>query len=565
MKVFNIFDLLGGLAVFLFGMLMMNDNLTAFAGSRLRDIMAKLTKNKLRGYLTGFGVTILNQSSSATTVLEAVLVGAGLMTFEQSIPVTLGAELGSTVLGQLFAFPKITRLATLFVAAGFFAFLLSKNKKQKSLANTMLGFGLLFLGMDIMTKSMEPLRHAPLFLDLMKNIEEPILGILVGLVFTMIIQSSGATSGLVIALAISGAITVEQAVPINLGASIGTCITAILGSMSLNREAKRSAYIHLAFQTMGVTFAFLLLMIPWQGERLYIVLAKELTALITGSRSNVARQIAMAHTLMPLINHAFVFPLLPWIVKAFNRVMPPEPPAEVFGPQFLNETMLVEPAVALIQTRKEIIRMGTIVGSMLEHAASMLVSRDPELGKQIKKADKMVDTLRMASISYLTRIAKHPLSEQESKTQIAYLFLASELENLADVVERNVLDRIKKLLNRDMRLSDEGCEDILSLFSMTRSRFSRFMQALETEDLTPAIAVLEEADHMRQLLHDLRERHFRRLNDGLAVSLETTEIHIDLLSHLYRINKHISHMARTLVELEKGTCSSLAPNDAVSS
>ncbi|MDH7484231.1 MAG: Na/Pi symporter, partial [Spirochaetales bacterium] len=431
-----------------------------------------------------------------------------------------------------------------------------------SLANTLLGFGLLFLGMDIMTKSMEPLRQSPLFLDLMKDIEEPILGILVGLVFTMIIQSSGATSGLVIAMAISGAITIEQAVPINLGASIGTCITAILGSISLNREAKRSAYIHLAFQTMGVAIAFLLLMMRWQGERLYIVLAKELTALLTGSRSNVARQIAMAHTLMPLINHVCIFPLLPWIVKAFNRVIPPEPPAEVFGPQYLNEAMLTEPAVALIQTRKEIIRMGTIAGSMLEHAASMLISRDLALGKQIKKADKMVDTLRIACISYLTRIAKNPLSEQESKTQIAYLFLASELENLADVVERNILDRIKKLLNKDMHLSDEGFNDILSLFTMTRSRYSRFMQALESEDCSFAAGVLEEAERTRQLLHDLRERHFKRLNDGLAVSLETTEIHIDLLSHLYRVNKHISHLAKTLVELEDTACTSLPPDSA---
>ena len=354
MTVYNIFDLIGGLAIFLFGMIMMNDNLTAFAGNKLRSLMILLTKNKFRGYLTGLGVTVINQSSSATTVLEAVLVGAGLMTFEQSLAVTLGAELGSTVLGQLFAFPKISKFATLFVAIGFFAFILAKNKKQKSLANTILGFGLLFLGMDFMSRAMEPLRHSAAFMSLMSRIEEPILGILVGLLFTMIIQSSGATSGLVIAMAISGAITLEQAVPINLGASIGTCITAILGSLSLNREAKRSAYIHAVFQTIGVSIAFILLMIPFRNERFYLYLAKEFAALFPGGRNNLARQIAMAHTLMPMINHVFVFPMLPVITRIFNKLVPPEPPKEIFGAQYLNEAMLSEPSVALIQVKKRI-------------------------------------------------------------------------------------------------------------------------------------------------------------------------------------------------------------------
>ncbi len=352
MTVYNIFDLIGGLAIFLFGMIMMNDNLTAFAGNKLRSLMILLTKNKFRGYLTGLGVTVINQSSSATTVLEAVLVGAGLMTFEQSLAVTLGAELGSTVLGQLFAFPKISKFATLFVAIGFFAFILAKNKKQKSLANTILGFGLLFLGMDFMSRAMEPLRHSAAFMSLMSRIEEPILGILVGLLFTMIIQSSGATSGLVIAMAISGAITLEQAVPINLGASIGTCITAILGSLSLNREAKRSAYIHAVFQTIGVSIAFILLMIPFRNERFYLYLAKEFSSLFPGGRNNLARQIAMAHTLMPMINHVFVFPMLPVITRIFNKLVPPEPPKEIFGAQYLNEAMLSEPSVALIQVKK---------------------------------------------------------------------------------------------------------------------------------------------------------------------------------------------------------------------
>lgn len=549
MTVYNIFDLIGGLAIFLFGMIMMNDNLTAFAGNKLRSLMILLTKNKFRGYLTGLGVTVINQSSSATTVLEAVLVGAGLMTFEQSLAVTLGAELGSTVLGQLFAFPKISKFATLFVAIGFFAFILAKNKKQKSLANTILGFGLLFLGMDFMSRAMEPLRHSAAFMSLMSRIEEPILGILVGLLFTMIIQSSGATSGLVIAMAISGAITLEQAVPINLGASIGTCITAILGSLSLNREAKRSAYIHAVFQTIGVSIAFILLMIPFRNERFYLYLAKEFSSLFPGGRNNLARQIAMAHTLMPMINHVFVFPMLPVITRIFNKLVPPEPPKEIFGAQYLNEAMLSEPSVALIQVKKELLRMSEIIESMLDKARSMMINRSLDIGKEIKKADKMVDTLRTEIIVYLTKIAKNTLSDQESKTQTAYLFLASELENLADVIERNVLDRIKKLVNKDLHLSEEGLSDIMKMSDIVVGHFRQFVQSLAEEDAGKALEVLKDVENSRELMNELRRKHFQRLNDGVSTSLETTEIHMDLLSHLHRINKHTNHLVQTLVEM----------------
>lgn len=549
MTVFNIFDLIGGLAIFLFGMIMMNDNLTAFAGTKLRSIMILLTKNKVRGYLTGLSVTVLNQSSSATTVLEAVLVGAGLMTFEQSLAVTLGSELGSTVLGQLFAFPKITKFATLFVAFGFFAFILSKNKKQKSLANTILGFGLLFLGMDFMSRAMEPLRQSALFMSLMGRIEEPILGILVGLLFTMIIQSSGATSGLVIAMAISGAITLEQAVPINLGASIGTCITAILGSLSLNREAKRSAYIHVVFQTIGVIIAFILLMIPFRNERFYIYLAKEFAALLPGGRNNLARQIAMAHTMMPLINHLIVVPMLPLITKIFNKLVPPEPPKEVFGAQYLSEVMLAEPTVALIQVKKELLRMARIIETMLDKSRSTLTERNLDTGKEIKKADKMVDTLRTEIILYLTKIAKNPLGDQESAMQTAYLFLASELENLADVIERNVLDRIKKLVNKELYLSDEGLSDILKMCGVVTEHFRMFTQSLSEEDPSKAIEVLKDVEKSREIINELRHKHFQRLNEGNQISIETTEIHMDLLSHLHRINKHTNHLSQTLVEM----------------
>ena len=553
MTTYHFLDMLGGLAVFLFGMTMLNNNLTALAGAKLRSIMIMLTKNKFRGYLTGLGVTIVNQSSSATTVLEAVLVGAGLITFQQSLAVTLGSELGSTFLGHLFAFPKITRFATMFVALGFFGYLLASNKRYRNIANALLGFGLLFLGMEMMSRSMEPLRSSALFLDTMARIEAPILGILVGLVFTMIIQSSGATTGLVIAMAIAGTINLAQAVPINLGASIGTCITAILGSLSLNREAKRSAYIHVVFQTIGVFLAYILLTIPFRDDRLYLYLTREITALITGGTENLPRQIAVAHTLMPVINHLVVFPLLPFIVKVFNRLVPPEPPKEVFGTQFLNDAMLTEPSVALYQAKKELLRMKPIIDSMLEGSIRLFISHDLTGAKTIKNQDKMIDTLRREVVIYLSKVASRALTPDESRLQVALLFIAAELENLADVIERNIRDRAKKLVTKDLHLSEEGLEDVKALARIVSDNFHSVMKAFAEDDAAGARTVLAGADRCWDLQREFRRKHFRRLNEGLQVSIETTEIHMDLLNHLHRINRHVYHVAQTLVELEEPT------------
>ncbi|HAW86322.1 MAG: hypothetical protein A2087_07425 [Spirochaetes bacterium GWD1_61_31] len=548
MTIYSYLDLVGGLAVFLFGMTMMNNNLTALAGARLRGIMLSLTKTRLRGYLTGVGITIVNQSSSATTVLEAVLVGAGLMTFQQSLAVTLGAELGSTFLGQLFAFPKITQFATLFVAVGFFGHLLTRNKRFQNIADSVLGFGLLFMGMNMMTRAVEPLRASVAFLDLMAHIEQPWLGILAGLLFTMIIQSSGATTGLVIAMAMAGTINLAQAVPINLGASIGTCATAILGSLSLNREAKRSAYIHVVFQTIGVAITFLLLHIPVGQDRLYLFLAKAITRLLTGG-DNLARQIAMAHTLMPVLNHLVVLPLLPLIVRAFNKLVPPSPPKEVFGAMYLNESMLAEPSVALYQVKQEMLRMEPIILGMLDRSFELFERRDLSSAAAIKASDRMIDTLRREIILYLTKIAQRDISQEQSRLQVSYLSITTELENLADVIERNILDRAKKLVNKNLHLSTIGLVEIGELKLIIRDNFRTVMQALNSDDPAGARDLLAKAAACWEKQQAFRHHHFERLNAGQQVSIETTEIHMDLLNHYNRINRHIYHVAQALIDL----------------
>mgnify|MGYP000996457512 CR=1 FL=1 len=306
----------------------------------------------------------------------------------------------------------------------------------------------------------------------------------------------------------------------------------------------------MVFQTIGVALAYLLLSVPFRGERLYLFLARELTLLFTGGRENLAREIAMAHTLMPVLNHILVLPLLPLIVKAFDRLVPPEPPKEVFGPQYLSEAMLTEPSVALFQVKKEILRMRPIIEHMLTASIRLFAERRTEDKKAIKTEDKYIDTLRTEIVRYLTKVAKQSLTESESRRQVSYLFIVSELENLADVIEGNIRDRAKKLINNDLRLSDEGLADVQELAEVVGENFRSVMRAFEDNDPAGARQVLECSESCWELQREFRRKHFQRLNEGVQVSIETTEIHMDLLNHLHRVNRHIYHVAQALLELD---------------
>ncbi|OQA91464.1 MAG: Na+/Pi-cotransporter [Elusimicrobia bacterium ADurb.Bin231] len=278
-----LFALLGGLGVFLFGMFYLNDSLQKVAGKKFRSLLISLTKNRIKGTMTGLLVTLLNQSSSATTVLEVSLVSAGLLTFYQSIPITIGAEIGSTVTAQLVAF-KLSDYAAIIAGFGFFLSFFSKQKRIKSIGDTILGFGILFLGMKLMSDGLMPLKNYKPFLSLMENVGNPFIGIMVGLIFTLVVQSSGATTGIVIALALAGAITLKEAIPINLGASIGTCITAILGSIGAGREGKRVAVFHTLAQTAGVILVYpFLTVVTYKGVPSWIYFAEWFTSAVFNS------------------------------------------------------------------------------------------------------------------------------------------------------------------------------------------------------------------------------------------------------------------------------------------
>jgi len=544
MSIWNIFTLMGGLTIFLFGMMEMNKHLTAIAGAKMKGIMLALTKGRVRGYLTGLGITIVNQSSSATTVLEAALVGAGLMTFQQSLAVTLGAELGSTFLPQLVAFPSITKLASFIIAIGFVVLISMKTKRGKNIGMTIFTFGLLFLGMDMMSSSLRPLRSFEPFINLMQNIETPILGILLGLFFTMIIQSSGATTGITIAMAIAGTITLEQAVPINLGAAVGTCITAVLGSLTLSWEAKRSAYIHIMFQLIGVVWVFILLTIPFRGERLYIWFVKWFTQTVLNTDS-VARQIAMAFTFMPVINHIFVFPNLNLIVKLFNRIFPEREAPKPFGVKYIHKKMIEKSVeLSLVMAKKEILRVSDLIQAMILEMKGAFRSKDLTVINKISDLDSKVDLLHKKIITFLAKLSQEELSEQESRVCMNYMYIQNELESIGDVIDKNVMVLAAKKIDQNLIFSEEGFHELEHLLYKLNHNFETLIKSFIDEDAELAASIIKA--HKNKEEEKYKKLHLERLQKGTLESLATSSVHLDLISYFSRINTQITYIAKKL-------------------
>lgn len=544
MSIWNLFSLVGGLSLFLYGMLEMNKNLTKIAGNKMKAIMLTLTKGPARGYLTGLGITIVNQSSSATTVLEAALVGAGFMTFQQSLSVTLGAELGSTFLPQLVAFPSITKISSLIVFIGFMLVFTVKKKKHRYIAMTIFSFGLLFLGMNIMSAALKPLRSYDPFIHLMKSIETPILGILLGLFFTMIIQSSGATAGITIAMATAGTISLEQAIPINLGAAVGTCITAILGSIALDWEAKRSAYIHVLFQLIGVVWVAILLIIPFRGERLYIWFIKWFTLNVFGTE-NLARQIAMGFTFMPIINHIIIFPNLGFVVKFFNKIFPERKAPKPFGVKYLDNGLISKSIdLSLVMAKKEILRGSRLLNEMLLEMKNAFRTKDADVLDKLSELDNKVDTLHKTIIPFLAELSQEELSQKDSKLCVNYIYIQNELESIGDIIEKNIISMLKKKIEQDLVFSEEGFHELEHLIFKMLRNFENFLKAFEEEDTNFSQSIIE--SYKKKEAEKYKGYHIERLYQGKTESIATSSVHLDLIEYFSRINDHIVYIAKRL-------------------
>ncbi|MCI5162075.1 MAG: Na/Pi cotransporter family protein [Candidatus Electrothrix sp. AX5] len=541
----------GGLAFFLYGMELMSEGLKKTAGNKMRSILAALTKNRFIGLLMGAFVTTVIQSSSATTVMLVSFVQAELMTFAQSLGVILGADIGTTITAQLVAF-KMTDYALAMIAIGFGVRMFGRSEKIKSIGDIMLGFGILFYGMKLMSDSMKPLRTYPQFIDMMKSMDNPLLGILAGTVFTALVQGSGATTGVVIVLAQQGLISLEGGIAVTLGANIGTCVTALLACIGTRREAKRVAVAHVLFKVVGV-----LLIVPFLGS--FADMIRSLAALFD---SGTARQIANAHTVFNVGIALCFLPFIDLFAHAILRLMPDKPRERGIEPaaRHLEDSLVSTPAIALELAHAEIARMAKILGRMHNAAILPFITANDQLPRDeihpeqldllqgIAMREQKINFLEEKIRQYLLKISRQQLAEGQASEVNALLSLLDSMESIGDIIIRQMVPLAKKKGQLDADFSEEGRQELISYHKKIGKQLNRLEQMMVASDSILARKVRKKKKRYDRLSQRLRHHHLRRLLDMKEQSVDTHEIHLELLDALNQINGFSADIAKSLIK-----------------
>ena len=552
--------LFGGLSLFLYGMAKMSDGLKKAAGNQMRKILATLTKNRVVALFVGAFVTMVIQSSSATTVMLVSFVQAQLMTYVQSIGIILGANIGTTITAQLVAF-KLTDYALLMITVGFALTVFSKKESIKHIGEAILGFGILFFGMKLMSDAMKPLREFQPFIDLMKGLENPLLGILIGAVFTALVQSSSAFTGIVIVLAQQGLLTLEAGIPMILGANIGTCVTAGLASIGTIREAKRVALAHVLFNIGGVMIFVWL--IPPLAE-----LVRSLSSVsdLSGMEKLAAetpRQIANAHTIFNVSVGLIFLPFTTLLAKQVYRILPEVEQVKGIDPAtwHLDDSQISHPAFAIELAQTEISRMSKIIARMLRAIIHPFTTDDPgkdeiypqlTIHEGIDMREEKIDFLDEKVVDYLVKIGRQELSNQQMSEVYAMISIANDLENIGDIIHRNMVPLATKRLQLKSDFSKEGKKELIAFHVKVSKQMSRLRDALGEMDPAMSKKILRKEEKYEILESDFRKQHVMRLHEEKGESLETHEVHVEFMDLLKQIGVHLTNIAKTIMEVDSG-------------
>lgn len=537
--------LFGGLALFLFGMDQLGEALKAAAGSSMKRILARLTTNRFSSAATGACVTAIIQSSSVTTVLVVGFVSAGVMSLSQAVGVILGANVGTTITAQVIAF-KVTKWALLLVAVGFGALFFGRSDTLRRYGNILFGLGLIFFGMNLMGEAMAPLRNDPSFHSLMLSMERPLAGILCGALFTALIQSSSATTGIVVAMASQGFLTLPAGIALALGANIGTCVTALLATIGKSRPALRTALIHILFNVLGVVL--------WLGfiEELagLAIAVSPLSPELTGMQrlaADVPRQIANANTLFNLINTLLFISFTGPLALLATRLLPDKPAAMerlIIIPKFLDEDLLDTPAMALDLARLEVGHLGEQVLLMMLQAQDAIQKRNAVMLSELEKQDDAVDILYAAINTYLNRIGKHTLSEEESREYFRISQANANLEGIGDVLETDLASLGQKTITEGLIPSDTMTMLLNELFEGVYQALEHAISAVKENDEKAAQAVLAMKPEINRQTQAALERQAQSLAESRETRLETLNAEFELTDKLKRIFSLSKRIAR---------------------
>lgn len=530
-----IIELFGGLGLFLFGMKLMGDGLENAAGNKLKNILEKVTSNKFMGVVVGAVVTAVIQSSSATTVMVVSFVNAGLMTLSQATGVIMGACIGTTITAQMVSL-DLDKMAPMFIGFGAIALLSVKKKKSKDLASIALGFGILFLGMSTMSGAMGPLTQS----DSFKNVIEVmgsnrILGVIAGLAMTAIVQSSSATTGMLVALATTGSIDIYIALPIILGCNIGTCITALLASASGNRKAKKAAIIHLLFKVIGVLVVLPLL------KYLAIIVQKI-------NPTDVARQVANAHTIFNLTMTLVLLPFSEYLVKVVNYIMPDseDDNEEVDGALYLDKNLLETPVVAIGQAYKETVRMAEIAKRNVEDAMDALLNNKAEKIEEVYKREKVINSLEREITSYLVLLSSHELSERDIKILSTTFNVINDIERIGDHA-KNIVEVASEKISENVSFGETAIKELELMYNKTIESLTLSIESYRDEDFERAKSIVDIEDKIDMYEKELRENNIKRLNEKSCNAISST-MFLDLITDLERIGDHSSNISEAIIQ-----------------
>jgi len=548
METFSWSILIGGIAFFFYGLKRARKGLEVLAGDRLRAAMGRVAGNRVVALGFGAFVTMVLQSSGATSAMLVSFTETGLLNLTQATAVLLGADIGTTVVVVLLSIKKITDIALLIVAAGFALQALGRSRKVRDSGAIVLGFGLIFYGMHLMTMAAAPLKGSEAALAVFEYLSAHPLATLIGSSILAGAVHSAGMIGIAIALAFAGAITFEAAIPIVLGANIGSCVTAILASFSGSTAGRQVALSHTLTKVIGVALVFPF--IPYVAR--FINLSDAVVASVFPNyAAGVASKIALTHILFNVALAVLFIPLLRPLVKIVTTIMP-MPPAkeEPFRPKYLDKSALETPSLAFAQAKREIMRIGAIAQQMTADSLRMFSKGEDtaEVLEGIQAEDDKIDILEKAVRFYLAEVATEHLSSEQVHTQIALFGVAQDLEEIGDIISREMALLARKKAKWRRLFSDDGWKDLRGFQKMVSDNFNLMMMALAQPHEEIVRKIKRHEAHMNEVEQQLRQAHIQRLHKGLKETFETSSIHLDILANLRRINSRVTHIAELACE-----------------
>ena len=542
MGITDVLALLGGLALFLYGMQMMSTGLEAAAGNRMKSILEKLTSNRVKGVLFGAAITAVIQSSSATTVMVVGFVNSGLMTLKQAVWVIMGANIGTTITGQLIAL-DIGAIAPLFAIAGLGAIMFIKSEKVHHISSIFAGLGILFMGMDMMGAAMSPLKESEAFISLMTKFDNPLLGILVGALFTAVIQSSSASVGILQALASTGMIPLSSAVFVLFGQNIGTCITAVLSSIGMKVNAKRTTVIHLLFNIIGtVLFTVICLVTP------YVTWIEAMTP------GDPVAQIANAHTVFNIVTTLLLLPFGTHMANIAVRILPDSKKADdedlrlKYIRPFESSYAIGHSAVAVSQVRDEVNRMRDMVAKNISDSFDSLVQYDEKLRKKVSEREEYIDFLNKGISEYIVSLMASEMNMSDSRKINGYYAIISNLERIGDHAV-NLAEYGDDMRKWEIDFSDTVKEELNEMKAQCIAALDN-LKEVTSENVE---RILSQAVIIEQKTDDMRDKYFKkqmqRLKKGKCKP-QSGIVFSEILTDFERMGDHALNIAQQYREME---------------